>query len=285
MTQLNLRDQPWHTAAASQRSQAVTGRPTPAVRWGGFVLTTSALAVAAGVALWVGVAATARTAGSYPVVPSGGAARIVVADFDDDTVGEPPARWSTYDGQRLQPARWEQMRVSECFVVRGEGRQRFVQGRSVDQAMKIILPNGSGYDWRLSTHPVLAWDWRAIELPAGAREDERRRNDTGAAVYVTFDKDWLGRLRTVKYCYSSSLPTGTTVDYGNLRLVVVSSALAGTGEWVHVARDVRADYLHLFSQEPPDQPSSIWLWSDSDTVGGVAQADFDDITIAASTAP
>lgn len=148
--------------------------------------------------------------------------------------------------------------------------------------MQVVRLNGDGYDWNLDTHPRLAWQWKAKRLPEGAKEDKERTNDTGAAVYITFDsKDWLGRPRSIKYTYSSTLPVGTTAKYGPLRVLVVSSAADGLGEWLRVERDVEADYKRLFGKDEAPRPGFIMLWSDSDNTHGLADVYFDDIEMRA----
>ena len=133
------------------------------------------------------------------------------------------------------------------------------------EAIRIILPNGDGYRWRLDSHPRLQWRWRAHVLPEGAREDRRGPNDTGAALYVILSRDWLGRPRTIKYTYSSTLPVGSTASYGTLKVLVASSARDGVGRWQTVARDVVEDYRALFGGTPASEPVAIALWNDSDS--------------------
>ncbi len=131
------------------------------------------------------------------------------------------------------------------------------------------------------THPVLSWDWRAIDLPAGAREDDDSRNDSGAGVYVLFSIDgrFIKRPKAIKYVYSSTLPVGTVVTYGKLKVVVVSSARNGAGDWEHIERNVVEDYRRLFGDEPPAAPLYIRLWSDSDNMGVISRADFDNVML------
>src|SRR5690625_7757155 len=93
--------------------------------------------------------------------------------------------------------------------------------------------------------------------------NEASNNDTGAAVYVTFDTDWLGRPRSIKYTYSSTLPVGTVVRFGPLRVIVTDTGADGIGDWRQVDRDVVRDYQQVFGGDPPDRPLSSTLWRDS----------------------
>jgi Protein of unknown function (DUF3047). len=97
---------------------------------------------------------------------------------------------------------------------------------------------------------------------------------------VTFGSDWLGRPKSIKYTYSSSLPVGTTVSFGPLKVIVVDSAREPrAGEWETVQRRIRDDYRQVFGGSPPDRPVSITLWSDSDTTGDEAVVDIDDLEL------
>lgn len=211
----------------------------------------------------------------------GGAARgIVIDDFEAYARGDLPHRWQFVQKRALVPVTEDVMTENERFVIEAERGNTFVRARVTDDAHRIVLASKAGLDWDLTTHPRLRWDWRAVQLPPGAREDQDQLNDTGAAVYVYFDRDWLGRPRSIKYTYSSTLPVGTEASYGNLRVVVVASAAEqGTGTWVSVERDVKADYERLFGRTPPERPPLLALWSDSDNTGSTAVADFDNITI------
>lgn len=122
-----------------------------------------------------------------------------------------------------------------------------------------------------------------MHLPEGASEKDK--NDSGGAIYVTFGTDWLGRPKSIKYTYSSSLPVGTRVDFGSLTVIVASSAIEGSvGNWMSVERDLLEDYEDVFGGflkkgTPPDRPLSITIWGDSDSVKDSSIVDFDDIML------
>lgn len=207
----------------------------------------------------------------------------LIEDFQQYQPGKIPHEWMFLRNRRIIPLLPEHFDEHRSFFVREERGRRFVRGYTQGKATHIILPandgEGGGFGWNLNDHPILSWDWRALELPKGARED--RVNDTGAAVYVTFGTDWLGRPRSIKYTYSSGLPKGTIVRFGPLRVLVVDTALEGIGSWQTVTRDVVADYRAIFGGDPPSEPLSITLWSDSDDTNSTGKADFDNIRISA----
>ncbi len=208
--------------------------------------------------------------------------RIVVEDFERYELGVPPYGWKR--PHKRSRSLLELPRVLErdddyFEIVRVDGGKR-VRAYTKDETVQVVRLNGDGYRWNLRTHPRLAWEWRAVRLPAGAREDREALNDAGAALYVTFDSmDWLGRPRTIKYTYSSTLPLGTTASYGALRVLVVSSGADGYGAWQRIERDVAADYRRLFDRAPPDEPGFLMLWSDSDNTHDISDVYFDNIEL------
>ncbi len=212
---------------------------------------------------------------------TGGAARAVLLDdFETYRAGGLPDNWQFLKGRTLVPVTPDVMTDREQFFIVQEQGNKFVRARVTDQAHRIVLTNGQRFDWDLQALPYLRWDWRAVQLPPGAREDQRDKNDTGAALYVFFTRDWLGRPRTIKYTYSSTLPVGTEVSYGSLQVIVVSSAARqGTGNWITVERNVARDYERLFGRPAPDRPSAIALWSDADNTHQTTVADFDNLEL------
>jgi hypothetical protein len=205
-------------------------------------------------------------------------ARIVVDDFQTNTPGQFPDDW-VFVGSDKEVYSYEEIRdAGEKMVVREEDGNHFLRVETKDAALRYTKRNGADFDWNLRSHPRLTWRWRALTLPKGA--SERGKNDTGGAVYVTFGTDWLGRPKSIKYTYSSSLPIGTVVDFGNLYVIVVGSAREpGQGQWKTVTRNVVQDYRQVFGDRPSKRPVSVTIWSDSDTTGDQARVDFDDIAL------
>ena len=208
--------------------------------------------------------------------------RILVENFEGYEAGMQPYHWKRphKKSRSLLDLSPELERDDDYFEVVAEDGGKRARAYTRDESVQIVRLNGDGYQWDLDTHPVLAWQWKAKRLPEGAREDKDRYNDTGAAVYVTFDsKDWLGRPRSIKYTYSSTLPIGTTARYGPLRVVVVATGADGMGRWIRNQRNVAEDFKRLFGKERPPKPGYIMLWSDSDNTHAVADVYFDDIEL------
>ncbi len=207
-----------------------------------------------------------------------GPARIVIDDFEDDAPGSFPDGWKFVGPDKEVKTYEETKEPGRRVTVREEDENRFVRLSTDDNYLRYTKRNGVNFEWNLNDHPRLIWRWRAHELPEGA--SEKGKNDTGGALYVTFGTDWLGRPKSIKYTYSSSLPVGTTVSFGPLKVIVVDSAgEPRPGEWKMVQRRIRDDYRQVFGGSPPDRPVSITLWSDSDTTDDEAVVDVDDIEL------
>jgi hypothetical protein len=219
--------------------------------------------------------------GSSTTVPSASilAPDLVLEDFESYSAGDVPSVWDLQNSRQLIPITESLMNASENAFILEEHGNKFVRASTVDETFGLVLTNGNQFTWTLSEHPRLSWDWRAIRLPVGAREDQRSRNDTGGAIYVVFSFDFLGRPRSVKYTYSSAFPVDATILYDNIGIIVVGSKLDGVGAWQNVERDLYADYQRLFGKKPPEKPLAIVLWTDSDTMHDLSVIDFDNVAL------
>lgn len=206
---------------------------------------------------------------------------VLIDDFEAHPVGHPPERWYTNKGRSLVPANEATLQEGSRMIrTHKEDGNRFVRMRMDNYAYRLIRVVEDSINWSVRKHPVLRWNWRVLDYPEGARETDGDRNDAAAAVYVTFGTDWLGRPKSIKYSYSSTLPVGTTTSYGPLKVLVVASAAEQpVGEWLAMERNVLEDYRRLFG-EPPDtpRPTAITLFSDADSVPNAsAIVDFDNV--------
>ena len=201
---------------------------------------------------------------------------VVLDTFDDEQEGAYPQPWVfvTSDGNAIDLE--TQMSETEWARVQREDGRAYLRTYTQDEALRISLLNDEHFNWDLEAHPWIEWTWRIHAYPEGGDETERRRNDTAAAVYVTFGADWLGRPKSIKYTFSSTLPVGATDAQGPLRVMVVDSANEPRlGEWKTMRRNIRSDYRQLFGEDPPNDPISITIWNDSDTIDGqTSESDF-----------
>ncbi len=206
----------------------------------------------------------------------------LIDDFEAHDIGTVPGGWSYLHERKMVPLTEEFMRPRERFTVVRDGTRQVLRAYSHNEAVHISLMNGEGrLDWNLETHPVMSWEWNARKLPPGAREDQDQLNDSAAAIYVIFSMEGflVKRPKAIKYAFSSTLPVGTVVSYGKLKVIVVSDGFMADAGWIHVERDVAADYRMVFGGEPPRRPISIRLWSDSDNTNAEAEVDFDNIRL------
>ncbi len=209
---------------------------------------------------------------------------MVIEDFEQYEAHSLPHLWRMPDKNmgRMRDLPPDHAKPNEFVNVVAEGDGNVLRAYTEGESVQVALSRADELVWNLESFPRLRWRWRADELPDGAREDTRGLNDTGAALYVAFDcNDWLGRPCTIKYTYSSTLPTDTRVRYGRLFAWVVTTARDVMGDWVTVERNVVQDYERLFGSAPPGNPIYIMIWSDSDNTGGVADVYFDDLVVLA----
>lgn len=208
---------------------------------------------------------------------------IVIDDFESYRDGALPDRWRAQLDGRLVPLTADFFDEDEHIRARRENGNGFARAFVNAQTVHVNMDNGSDFEWDTSTHPILAWQWRALQLPQGSREDEDRLNDSGAGIYIIFSIDGtlIKRPKVIKYVYSASLPVGESISYGKLKVIVASSARNGSGSWEQVERNVARDYRRVFGEDPPRRPLRLRLWSDADNTASVGTADFDNIILRA----
>lgn len=211
--------------------------------------------------------------------------KIVLDNFESYTEGAIADEWKyiTESGDQL-PAK-EALETGEQFNVQQEDGNQFLHVETQNESIRLSKVNGKSFDWNINDQPYLSWEWRALHLPENANEKEK--NDSGGAIYVTFGTDWLGRPKSIKYTYSSSLPVGTKVGFGPLTVIVVANPEEQpVGEWHSVKRNLLEDYRDVFggflkSGSPPEKPLSVTIWSDSDSTNDISKIDFDNIELLA----
>jgi hypothetical protein len=147
--------------------------------------------------------------------------------------------------------------------------------------------------WDISTYPFLSWKWRANKLPDKANEDARGKNDSGASIYVLFQRSNIPFLswkyqpvNVIKYVWSTNLPQDKIVHKDKSKagkviyegyFFVIESGTANTGKWITEERNVLEDYRKVFNENPKKDPYLIAILSDSNDTKSSAAADYDDI--------
>lgn len=127
----------------------------------------------------------------------------------------------------------------------------------------------------LRLYKKLRWRWRVHNLPEGANENDSDKNDSAAAVRIIIGTSALS-AKAIKYVWSATLPPGTEVDSGRLKVIVLESGPEKMGQWVWEEVNVYDDYVRLFGGDP--RPADAFgLLTDSDNTDSFVKADYDDI--------
>jgi len=206
----------------------------------------------------------------YAVAELGDHDTLVLADFEDDEVGELPRHWTWRDGDDDK---------NKPYRVREERGNKYLE--ATDEGESVIL--GREQPWDLDEYPYISFRVRVNEIPPGGDERDDDKVDSAAGVYVTLNKKFFGKIpESVKYVWSSTLPVGTAVQregIGRPWQVVIGTGSQGLGEWRTYVFDLRKAYRETFGGSPPAKAFGVGVLSDANSVGGRAYADYDDFRL------
>lgn len=141
---------------------------------------------------------------------------------------------------------------------------------------------------------ALHFSWKVPQLISGADLAQRDKADSPARLVLAFDGDrstfsmknsMLSELSlaltgepmpyaTLMYVWSNSEPLNTVLKDPNtdrIRKLVVASGESQLNQWLHVERDVRADFVQAFG-EAPGALLSMGLMTDTDNTRSSARA-------------
>jgi hypothetical protein len=185
----------------------------------------------------------------------------------------------------------EKKEASGVYKVVIENNNSFLSARSAGNSIQIAKK----VNWDIKSYPVLSWKWRASVLPKEANEEAMGKNDSGAAIYVIFQRSRIPFLsweyqpiNVIKYVWSTTLPVNKVVYKEKSRLgstiyegyfFVVETGDGNTGKWITEERNVLDDYKKVFGENPKYDPYLIAILSDSNDTKSSASADYDDIKI------
>jgi hypothetical protein len=179
------------------------------------------------------------------------------------------------------PKKWKASRDDlSMFSFGNENGNTFTTVSSTNDCTSM----GTIYPYSSEQYPILSWKWRVRKLPDGATELERKKNDSGAGIYVIF-KGAFKFNNIIKYVWSSSLPIGTqTVSpYNkNTKIIVLQSGADKTNRWQTESVNVYDDYKRLFGCKPP-KVEGFGILTDSDNTKSSAIADYDDLILSQDT--
>jgi len=184
---------------------------------------------------------------------------------------------SCIDPKTRLPCGWHPTRDDVSMFSVGTEQENFFTRIDTKGGCTTI---GKKMSYSTKEYPVLTWQWRVHKLPEGGKETKRKRNDSGAAVYVIF-KGHFKLNKIIKYIWSSSLPVGTVTSspYNpRAKMIVLKSGATNTGEWITEKVNVLEDYKRVFGDNPPEV-EAIAIMSDADNTNSSAMADYDDIII------
>lgn len=208
-----------------------------------------------------------------------------IEDFENELIGDLPENWYNQKGEARPITYTGELRGTYNYTVMEEGTNKFLRFEGVrGKHLNYPLVNT---DVDIYETPILNWKWRIHDIPDGAKETDKKKNDTAASIYVVFD---LGKVlfrkvpKSIRYTWSSSLPVGKekSIFHGNQKIVVVGSGEDGLGEWQSFQRNIVEDYQRLFGDPPPNTPLAILILSDGDSTKKISKADYDDIFLSSS---
>ncbi|RNC85560.1 MAG: DUF3047 domain-containing protein [Balneola sp.] len=208
-----------------------------------------------------------------------------IEDFENELIGDLPENWYNQKGEARPITYTGDLRKTYNYTVMEEGTNKFLRFDGV-RGKHLNYPLAKS-DVDIYETPILNWKWRIHDIPDGAKETDKKKNDTAASIYVVFD---LGKVlfrkvpKSIRYTWSSSLPVGeeASIFHGNQKIVVMGTGEEGLGEWHSFQRNIVEDYRRLFADRPPNTPLAILILSDGDSTNKNSKADYDDIFLSSS---
>ncbi len=160
-----------------------------------------------------------------------------------------------------------------------------------------VLAMATDIDLRVT--PIVSWRWKVAELIADADPRLASTEDSPARLVFEFDGDksklpllergvfglskaLSGRelpYATLMYVWENREPVGTVIPNPRTRrvqMVVASSGSRGVGAWQSLSRDVRADFVRAFGEEP-GKLTAVGVLTDTDNTASHAEAWYGDI--------
>lgn len=175
-------------------------------------------------------------------------------------------------------------RSTEYRIVDVDG-DAALKAASDDAAAALIRTIGIG--------PVVTarvrWRWRIAEsLTENLREKEKEGDDYAARLMILFGDDSISAdTRALAYVWAGNERSGSS--FLNPYSTAVATFVLQSGDrnartWMLEDRDVVADYLRAFGEQPPEL-AGIAVLVDTDNTGARAMAWFDEIEVIAAPTP
>ena len=154
----------------------------------------------------------------------------------------------------------------------------------------------------MASATTLSWNWHVPALIAEADNLLPGKDDAPARVVIAFKGDRnkldaseratmslakaIGGVElpfaAIQYIWEGKAAPETIAPNGNtprIKKLVVQSGSAGLATWLSFTRDVRADFRRAFPGEEPGDIESVGLMTDTDTLGGTAEACYADVQL------
>jgi hypothetical protein len=178
------------------------------------------------------------------------------------------------------------------------------------QTQRIVLHavaerSATGLKQRLDVDPaawpVIAWDWRIVELVPDADLTDRHADDSPARLLLFFDGDrttlsardkmlmetasmLTGQpipFATLMYVWDNRQPVGTVIPsavFGQLKMVVAGTGPDRLGQWKQFSRNYAQDYQRAFGHAP-GRLVGIGVLTDTDNTASAIEAFYGDIRL------
>ncbi|TAG27804.1 MAG: DUF3047 domain-containing protein [Burkholderiales bacterium] len=209
------------------------------------------------------------------------------------------------DASALPPAIWQPMYLP------GKRKTQFIktwhEGRSAVHA--VADSSVSMFRQKMRLEPgalgVLQFSWQSPQLIPSADMAERETEDSVVRIVLSFDGDrskfsaknkMLSELSlaltgeelpyaTLMYVWCNTRAVGDVIfnpRTERIRKIVVESGAANLGKWLDYERDIRADFIKAFGEEP-GVLTGIALMTDTDNTQSKATAWYGPVSFKANT--
>lgn len=171
-----------------------------------------------------------------------------------------PKDWKTYP--------FHKNKAQKVYKVREENGEKYI--KALDEK-DISVPIFKDIQWDVAKYPYLKFQWRAQQLPKGAKEVNPATNDSACGVFVGFS-----RTQALKYVWSDGLTPGSYWAKNPGKYMIISREMGEDhkGQWKDVVVDVNRDYQFYFGKPLEKNPIGIGMLSDGNAVHQTVECDY-----------
>jgi len=162
------------------------------------------------------------------------------------------------------------------LTVIGEGDGRVLRFKSNKSSFSLER----AVDIDVSHYPLLAWNWKVSQLPAGGDFRHYTTDDQAAQVLVAFSDH-----KILSYIWDTSAPKGTFqsergIPFLHIFVKVLQSGSGGLNQWTAETQNLAQDYEKAFGHAA-SHVKGIRLQINSQHTGASAESYFGDISFRA----